>query len=150
MIPGVRVGHATAPVGLYASAVYVRDNGAPRAPEELSSHRIPRLCQRGARVRPLELIDPTRPAARALLDAPSARASNDNDCLVHATLEGLGISAQPALVVAPYVEDGRIQRVLAPWICADSVRVLAAVPSRRLVPRRVSVFLELLSAGAQP
>jgi DNA-binding transcriptional LysR family regulator len=141
---------ATAQVGLYASAAYVRANGAPRAPEDLSSHRILRLCQRGARVRPLALIDPARPEARALPEAAPALTSNDNDCLVHATLEGLGISAQPALVVAPYVEDGRIQRVLAPWICADSVRVLAAVPSRRLVPRRVNVFLELLAAGAQP
>jgi len=141
---------ATARIGLYASAAYVRANGAPHAPEELSSHRILRLCQRGARVRPLALIDPTRSAALALLDTAPALASNDNDCLVHATLEGLGISAQPALVVAPYVEDGRIERVLAPWICADSVRVLAAVPSRRLVPRRVNAFLELLSASAQP
>ena len=140
---------ATAQVALFASTAYVRANGAPRAPEELSSHRILRLCQRGARVRPLELIDPTRPAARAQLDATPALASNDHDCLVHATLEGLGISAQAAVVVAPYVEDGSIQRVLAPWICADSVRVLAAVPSRRLVPRRVNAFLELLSAGAQ-
>ncbi len=30
------------------------------------------------------------------------------------------------------------------------VSSLAAVPSRRLVPRRVNAFLELLSAGAQP
>lgn len=140
---------ATAQVGLFASTDYLRANGAPLAPEELSSHPVLRLCQRGARVRPLELVDPSCPTARALLEAAPALTSNDNDCLVHAMLQGLGISAQPALVVAPYLEDGRIQRVLAPWICADSVRVLAAVPSSRLVPRRVNAFLELISAGTQ-
>ena len=69
--------------------------------------------------------------------------ANHNDTLLRATLDGTGISSQPLDLVANYLCDGQLQRVLAPWI-TGRYTLYAALPSRKYVPARVRVFMEFL------
>lgn len=70
--------------------------------------------------------------------------ANHTETLLRATLEGAGISAQPLDLVAPYLCDGRLVRVLAPWI-TGRFTLYAALPSRKFMPARTRAFLEFLT-----
>lgn len=126
-----------------ASPAYLRQHGEPRQPEDLLRHRCLRLRLSGARLGPLRLIDPTRRDVQLELDVPTVLTVNHTDTLVRATLEGGGISSQPIDLLAPLIRDGRIKRVLAPWI-TSRVALVAALPSRQYMPARTRAFVDCL------
>jgi DNA-binding transcriptional LysR family regulator len=126
-----------------ASPDYLRQHGVPQRPEDLQRHRCLRLRMHGVRVGPLRLLDPTRKDHVVEVDAPVTFTANHSDTLLRATLEGGGISSQPIDIVAPLLKEGRLQRVLAPWITAR-LSLVAAVPSRKFMPSRTRAFLDHL------
>lgn len=139
----------TSEIALWASPEYLRKNGTPGTPEELSAHGMLRLSTRGQRPKPLELVEVRRSTRRVRVDGLPVLTSNHADALIGATLQGLGISEQSSLIMGPYLADGRLRRVLDGWIAAHSVRLQAALPSTRWVPRRVHAFLDFLEADAR-
>jgi DNA-binding transcriptional LysR family regulator len=74
--------------------------------------------------------------------------ANHTDTLLRATLEGGGISSQPLDLLAPLIKDGRLQRVLAPWITAR-LAMIAVLPSRKYMPSRNRAFMEFLIAHSR-
>ena len=131
-----------------ASPGYLRQFGEPTAPEDLLRHRVLRLRLPGAKPGPLRLIDPQHAERVLEVDVESAFTANHSDTLLRATLEGGGISSQPIDIVAALLKEGRLQRVLAPWITAH-LSLLAAMPSRKFMPSRTRTFLEYLMAHAR-
>ncbi|MCD6076598.1 MAG: transcriptional regulator, LysR family, partial [Ramlibacter sp.] len=71
--------------------------------------------------------------------------ANNTDTLLRATVEGAGISSQPADLIAPLLHSGGLRRVLAPWI-TNRISLVAALPSRKYMPARTRAFLEHLVA----
>lgn len=126
-----------------ASAQYLQRHGEPLVPADLQRHRCLRLRMHGVRVGPLRLIDPTQDDRVVEVQVPSVLTANHSDTLMRATLEGGGISSQPIDIVAPLLKEGRLKRVLAPWITAR-LTLLAAVPSRKFMPSRTRAFLDHL------
>jgi DNA-binding transcriptional LysR family regulator len=92
---------------------------------------------------PMRLIDPTDGDRVLEIDVPAALTANHTDTLLRATLEGGGISSQPVDLLAPLLKDGRLQRVLAPWITAR-LSMVAALPSRQYMPSRTRAFVDFL------
>ncbi|MEJ8840176.1 LysR family transcriptional regulator [Ramlibacter sp. AN1133] len=131
-----------------ASPAYLRQFGEPAAPEDLLRHRVLRLRLPGAKLGPLRLLDPVHADRTLEVDVVSAFTANHSDTLLRATLEGGGISSQPIDIVVALLKEGRLQRVLAPWITAR-LSLLAAMPSRKFMPSRTRVFLEYLVAHAR-
>jgi DNA-binding transcriptional LysR family regulator len=131
-----------------ASPGYLRECGEPAAPEDLLRHRVLRLRLPGAKLGPLRLMDPGHADHALEVDVVSAFTANHGDTLLRATLEGGGISSQPVDVVEALLKEGRLQRVLAPWITAR-LSLLAAMPSRKFMPSRTRAFLEFLVAHAR-
>lgn len=128
---------------LCAAPAYAERHGAPVAPDELQRHRWLRLRPAGARLRPLRLIDPTSGDRAIEVDVRPVMTASEIDTLLAATLEGAGISTQPVELVAPLLKDGRLQRVLSPWI-SERLRLLAVLPSRHFTPLRARAFVDFL------
>ena len=126
-----------------ASPDYLRRHGEPKVPEDLLRHRCLRLRLAGSRLGPLRLIDPTHQDRLVELDVRAALTANHTDTLVRATLDGGGISSQPIDLLAPMLRDGRLKRVLSPWITAR-VSLVAALPSRQYMPARTRAFVDCL------
>lgn len=126
-----------------AAPSYLMQHGDPRTPDDLQQHRCLRLRAPGTRLGPLKLIDPTRGDRAVEVDVPAVITSNDTDALLRATLDGAGISSQPVELLAPLLKEGRLRRVLDPWI-SDRLRLVAAVPSRKFMPMRTRAFLDFL------
>jgi DNA-binding transcriptional LysR family regulator len=128
---------------LVASPAYLRRRGVPRAPADLAAHDCLRLRLPGGR-RDLWRLWPDGGArAPTELRLRPALWSNHVETLLRAALEGAGIAAVTAPLVAPDLASGALLRVLAPWN-AGRVDVWAALPSRRFVPRRTRVFLDFV------
>ena len=128
---------------LCASPRYLRSAGTPRQPEDLQNHALLRLSQAGIRQREWQLINPEEEDREVAVEVKPVMMANHSDTLLRATLDGTGISAQPLDLVANYLRDGHLRRVLAPWI-TGRFTLYAALPSRKYVPARARVFMEFL------
>ena len=128
---------------LCASPRYLRSAGTPRQPEDLKNHALLRLSQAGIRQREWQLINPEEGDREVAVEVKPVMMANHSDTLLRATLDGTGISAQPLDLVANYLRDGQLRRVLAPWI-TGRFTLYAALPSRKYVPARARVFMEFL------
>jgi DNA-binding transcriptional LysR family regulator len=128
---------------LCASPRYLRSAGTPRQPEDLQQHAMLRLSGLGPRQRDWQLIHPGEGDREISLDLKPVLIANHSDTLMRATLDGAGISTQPMDLVANYLRDGQLRRVLAPWI-TGRFTLYAALPSRKYIPARARVFMEFL------
>lgn len=131
-----------------AAPDYLQRHGAPSVPQDLRQHRCLRLRLPGMRLRPMQLIDPTDGDRQLELEVPAVMTANHTDSLLRATIDGAGISSQAADLVAPMLKDGRLQRLLAPWI-TNRLSLVAALPSRQFMPARTRAFLDHLMEHAR-
>jgi DNA-binding transcriptional LysR family regulator len=129
---------------LVASPAYLQRSGPLDAPQQLAQHDCLRLNQTGSRARQWHLMDATAPGNTLDIEVEATLWSNHIDTLLRATLDGAGISAQPTELIAPYLEQGQLVRVLSPWITGHFT-LYAALPSRKFMLRRTQVFLDYLS-----
>ena len=128
---------------LCASPRYLLSAGTPLQPQDLQRHAFLRLSHAGIRARELQLINPGEGDRELAVEIQPALVANHSDTLLRATLDGTGISAQPLDLVANYLRDGQLRRLLAPWI-TGRYTLYAALPSRKYVPARARVFMEFL------
>ncbi|MBC7604015.1 MAG: LysR family transcriptional regulator [Ramlibacter sp.] len=126
-----------------ASPDYLRIHGTPTKPQDLAHHRMLRIRTPGVRLRALVALDPSKSDALVELEVPAFMTANHSDTLLRAALEGAGITAQPEELIAPHLQSGQLQRVLAPWITAR-LTIVAALPSRKFMPARTRAFLDHL------
>lgn len=128
-----------------ASPDYLRRHGVPAAPGDLLQHRCLRLRTPGTRLRTMKLIDPTAGDRELEVEVQVVMSANNTDTLLRATVEGAGVSSQPADLIAPLLQNAQLQRVLAPWI-TNRISLVAALPSRKFMPARTRAFLDHLVA----
>ena len=131
---------------LCAAPAYLQQAPALNQPADLAQHRC--LLRRSSRLRKgvIELWeqggDIQQPPAFSGEVAP-ALTINHASSLLQMCLSGMGVAALASDMAAPYLASGRLQQVLPGWI-SGRFTVLAALPSRRHLPQRVQVLLDLL------
>lgn len=133
---------------LCAAPAYLARHGTPQQPEDLTAHRC--LVRRRNDVRMgLLRLRQTEEGDR-VLDVPvnPVCITNHTETLLRAAVEGAGISALPVALAAPYLEMGRLVRVLAPW-SSGRFTIYAALPSRKFMPARTRAFLDFMAQGMQ-
>ncbi len=132
------------PYVLCASPVYLREQGTPRRPRDLSGHEV-LLPQRGPAARPLELRHGGREQE---VRPPKSRFRCNSLPAIHgAALAGMGIAALPEYLVAKELESGALVRVLEPFRPAP--RFISALYLRRTaMPAHVRAFLDFIAARA--
>lgn len=129
---------------LVASPRYLQTHGIPREPADLAKHET--LMLRAAPGDPLQwtLSRDDRDEPPLQVDVKPGLCSNHSDTLVRAALDGAGITSVTGDIVASYLNDGQLVRVLEPW-SSGRLAMYAVLPSRRFVPQRTRVFLEYLT-----
>ncbi len=128
---------------LLASPEYLRRKGTPARPEDLTHHDCLRLKPAAGRSRAWRLLHETDEARFADIEVQPVLWANHTDTLMHAALDGAGITATTIELAAPLIQNGDLVRVLNPWI-TDRLTLYAALPSRKFMPRRTEVFLDYL------
>jgi DNA-binding transcriptional LysR family regulator len=148
----VRVGHLPASamiarrIGTYrfacvAAPGYLTAAGAPLHPEDLAGHR----CVLNLNLVPRNRWPFEAPNGAQFTVAVSGGMEIDNgEALREAVLAGAGIAYIPCDLVAEDLQTGRVQQVLRDWPL-PSLPIHAVHPSRKLVPRRVSAFIDMLA-----
>lgn len=129
---------------LCASPDYLRRNGMPQRPEDLSRHRCLRIKAPANRHRVWRLINPDENKRELEVPIEPAMLVNHSDTLIRACVDGAGIASQSIDLVANHLHSGALKRILSPWITGTNT-LYAALPSRKFIPARTSVFLEFMT-----
>lgn len=126
--------------GLYASPAYLAIHGAPQEPEELMRHYGLHLLRGSRETFAWKLMR----GERQWEGMPPGRATaNSPELLVRLARQGMGLVAAPDDFVKPYVVAGELVRVLPEW-CPPPVTAWVVFPSRRLMPAKTRVFMDML------
>ncbi|MDP3252216.1 MAG: LysR family transcriptional regulator [Hydrogenophaga sp.] len=129
---------------LLASPSYLKRKGTPQTPEDLSQHDCLRLKPTTGRSRTWRLLHALELDRHVDIDVQPVLWANHNDTLMHAALDGAGITSTTVELAAPLLQNGDLVRVLNPWI-TGRLTMYAALPSRKFMPRRTQVFLDYLT-----
>ena len=133
---------------LVASPRYLKLHGTPRSPDDLASHACLRLKASNASAQYWNMSRPGSNAPDVQAHITPVLLANHTDTLLHAAIEGAGITSVAADIAAPYLIRGELVRVLAPWITGRLV-MYAAFPSRKFMPQRAKTFLDYLAEQAR-
>lgn len=128
---------------LLASPDYLWRRGTPARPEDLAQHDCLRFKPDAGRSRSWRLLHETDETRFVDIEVQPVLWANHTDTLMHAALDGAGITATTVELAAPLIQNGDLVRVLNPWI-TDRLTMYAALPSRKFMPRRTEVFLDYL------
>jgi DNA-binding transcriptional LysR family regulator len=125
-----------------ASPVYLDDRDPPTTPDDLHSHRcIRQRLPSGKRYR----WEFSRHGAEIAVDVPGVLTLDDNDLIVKAASEGLGIAYVPESFARPLLASGHLVTVLEDW--SPSIPGLALYyPRNRYVPSPLRAFIDTLKA----
>jgi DNA-binding transcriptional LysR family regulator len=137
---------ATEDIVLVASPGYVRSNGAPRTPHQLSDH-AGLLVSADATTWHLR-----KPGAAPVVVSPRARmVADESVTLLQAAAAGLGIAPLPAGFCERHEAAGELVRILPRWK-AGQVTTTALVPHRRSLLPSVRIVLRFLEErlGSRP
>lgn len=128
---------------LVASPAYLAQQGDPASLRALAQHRaiLFRMPSSG-RDRPWQFVQ--RGHAVTMQPRSQMRLS-DGEAMVQAALLGLGLAQLPHYMVSDELKDGRLVEVL-PSLRPAAMPISAVYPSQRLLPPRVRVLLDALTA----
>jgi DNA-binding transcriptional LysR family regulator len=123
-----------------ASPAYLKRAGIPKAPDDLKHHRCIGHRLPGGKLYRWEF---ERAAQSLTIDAPASVVLDDEDLMVDAAVQSLGI----AYVLAPAAEAAlkakQLREILSPWLqYAEGVAVY--YPGHRKVPPALRAFLDVV------
>lgn len=138
---------ASAEIGLWASATYLKKRGTPKTVDDLKKHDVLVL---GSPEKRLVLKrqattngeDEDGPASERSIDVRAALSSNEPSFLFEMALEDAGIAMVPGLCATG---DTRLVRVLPGWI-AGSTGLFVVHAASAVVPAKVRALRDFLAA----
>jgi len=126
-----------------ASPAYLTAFGTPATPDELRQHR----CILNLNMTPRNRWPFIGPGGVSVIAEVSGGLQIDNgEAQLAAALEGAGIVYLPVDLVERPLRENRLVEVLPHWD-RMTLPIHLLYPSRRLVPRRLSAFMEAIAAG---
>ncbi len=128
---------------LVASPAYLLRKGTPATPDDLVHHDSLRLRRSDSVLRAWCLWHEQTPGQSLDIDVEPVLIANHTDTLLRAALDGAGITSVSLDIAAVHLQQGRLVRVLRPWI-TGRLAMHAALPSRKFIPQRTQVFLDFL------
>jgi DNA-binding transcriptional LysR family regulator len=123
-----------------AAPGYLAMHGRPASPSELAGHAC--LVYSGD-------VDPGtwsfgRGERVVRVEVRSRFSANNGDVLAEAAAHGLGITQAPDFIAQPYLEDGRLEQILADFAPVE-LGVYALLPGARHLPYRVRALIDFIS-----
>lgn len=125
-----------------ASAGYLRENGIPQTPQDLSHHRaIHYFSGHDRRAGEMRFVSGTE---KISVPVSSAVAVNETGLYIKMCLEGFGLVQLAERVVSEHLREGRLIEVLADWQPA-SVPVTLLYPHQRFLSPAVRAFADWIA-----
>ena len=123
-----------------AAPGYLARHGRPASPSELTGHEC--LAYSGD-------VDPGtwsfgRGERVVKVEVRSRFSANNGDVLAEAAAHGLGITQAPDFIARPYLEEGRLEQILAEFAPVE-LGVYALLPGARHLPYRVRALIDFIS-----
>jgi DNA-binding transcriptional LysR family regulator len=123
-----------------ASPAYLAHHTAPATPDDLRLHRcIRHRLPSGKRYR----WEFSKHGEEMTVDVPGALTLDDNDLMVRAAADGLGIAYVPESVTRNWLESGRLVPVLTHW-CPPIPGLTLYYPANRHMPSSLRAFIDVL------
>ena len=128
-----------------ASPAYLDRAGEPATPEDLKGHRCIGHRLPGGKLYRWEF---ERAGQVSTVDAAGSVILDDDDLMVRAAVEGLGIAYVWGQAAAEALAAGRLREVLSPWMpAAEGAAVY--YPGHRAVPPALRAFLDVVRESGQ-
>lgn len=155
---GIRVGQlndasfVARPLGplrlpMVASPAYLAAHGQPLTLEALPQHVLLQQVIPGREQRFWLAKEVDASGARMrILQLPARLAVNDQQALLQACLDGVGIAQLPLPLVLSALRSGALQVVL-PQHAPDGLQIYLYYPSRKQLPARVRAFVDFIVDG---
>lgn len=137
---GVRVGPAQS-TRVFAAPDYLARRGTPVHPKDLATHDCIRF--RSSTTRRMDRWLFTRGKQRVDLAVTGPLVLNDDAAIVEAAVSGAGIGYLASGYIDRRVASGELVRMLTDW-CPPMPSLTLYYPTRRRVPRKLAVLIELL------
>ena len=126
-----------------AAPAYLKKHGTPKTPAQLSEHN----CLVYEYLNPRnEWRFSGKDGAEHKVRIAGNMQTNNGDMLARAAAQGVGICCEPDFIVAPWLADGSLVRVL-PGFEAGVTAIHAVYPSRRHLSAKVRAFVDMLAAA---
>ncbi|MGO1069005.1 LysR family transcriptional regulator [Lysobacter sp. CA199] len=130
-----------------ASPAYLDGRALPETPEDLAAHEgIAMRSARTGRVRHWSMRDGAGREALAL--TRERIVLNDPEAMCRAALHGLGVALVAVQHALPYLDDGRLVRLLPQWY-ADLGSIHLYYAGRSLMPAKTRAFVDYLIQAAE-
>ena len=123
-----------------ASPAYLALQAAPTTPDELRQHRCIRQRLPSGKRYSWEF---SKHGAEMIVDVPGTLTLDDNDLMVHAAADGLGIAYVPEAFAREALKSGRLVAVLADW-CPPIPGLTLYYPGNRHMPSTLRAFVDVL------
>lgn len=127
-----------------ASPAYLAECGTPQVPDDLARHRCIRQRLPSGKRYAWEF---SRHGTEVAVDVPGALTLDDNDLMVAAAADGLGIAYVPESFAAAMLASGRLVTVLDPW-CPPFPGLALYYSGHRHVPSPLRAFIDVLKEQA--
>ncbi|QRM34026.1 LysR family transcriptional regulator [Microvirga sp. VF16] len=130
------------PIGFVcvASPAYLHRAGEPATPDDLQRHRCIGHRMPSGRLYRWEF---KRAGQELTIDANGPVVLDDEDLMVEAAVQGLGIAYVASWAAEAAIAEGRLRRVLATWM-HEPERAAVYYPGHRVVPPALRVFLDVI------
>ena len=123
---------------LVASPGYLAQQGRPRSPADLATHRCLSYANFGKSVWHFQ-----RGKEQTQVSVASHFSANEATALLQAALAGGGIALQPTYLANPHLAQGTLQVVLPQWQ-VPAMTIYALYPSRKNLSPAVRALLDFL------
>ena len=130
---------------IVGSSAYFERHGIPKAPSDLMQHNC--LAYRFTSSGTIDRWSFTSPdtEGRTIVFDPQGNAVfNDDESMLRAALQGVGLVQHIDLCVRQHLTDGSLVRVLAPW-CKPFPGFFLYVPSRAQMPAKIRALMDFLT-----
>ena len=129
-----------------ASPAYLDGVGEPKTPEDLQHHRCIGHRMPSGKLYRWEF---EQAGQELTIDASGPVVLDDEDLMVEAAVQGLGVAYVANWVAEEAVAEGRLRTVLSTWM-HEPERVAVYYPGHRAVPPALRAFLDVVRHIKQP
>jgi DNA-binding transcriptional LysR family regulator len=135
-------------MAVVATPEYLKRHGTPATPSDLARHNCVRYRQTGSgAIFRWEFSTPTEASAMArhdfTVEPHGSVTTNDGEGMILAAPQGVGLVQHLELALRPYLQDGRLARVLQPWSKPFPGLYLYA-PTREKMPAKVRALIDFM------
>ncbi|WP_434666083.1 LysR family transcriptional regulator [Paraburkholderia sp. A3BS-1L] len=130
-------------MAVVGTPAYFARYGKPTSPEDLPNHNCLRYRERSGAIHPWEFTSTEAGGHLFTVEPQGSITTNDDDGMLRAGLQNVGLIQHIDIAVRPHVESGALIRVLERW-CKPFPGFYIYAPTRAQMPVKVRALIDFL------